>query len=95
MTSNLDAALAYARKGYPVFPCSENTKIPFKNTNGSKDATTDLDKITEWWSKFPNANIAMLTGSISGLYVVDIDVPASELMPRLPQTWTARTRNGG
>ena len=95
MTSNLDAALAYARKGYPVFPCSENTKIPFKNTNGSKDATTDFDKITEWWSKFPNANIAMLTGSISGLYVVDIDVPASELMPRLPQTWTARTRNGG
>ena len=94
-TTNLDAALDYARKGYPVFPCSENTKIPFKNTNGSKDATTDLDKITEWWTKFPNANIAMATGSISGLYVVDIDVPASELMPRLPETWTARTRGGG
>ena len=93
--SNLEAALDYASKGYPVFPCSENTKIPFKHTNGSKDATTDIDRITEWWTRFPNANIAMATGSISGLYAVDIDAPASELMPRLPETWTARTRGGG
>lgn len=94
-TSNLEAALDYARNGYPVFPCSENTKIPFAQTNGSKDATTDIVKITEWWTKFPNANVAMATGAASGLYVVDIDAPSSELMPRLPETWTARTRNGG
>ena len=93
--TNLEAALDYASNGYPVFPCSENTKIPFAQTNGSKDATTDIVKITEWWTKFPNANVAMATGSASGLYVVDIDAPSRELMPRLPETWTARTRGGG
>jgi hypothetical protein len=95
MVTPLDAALHYAERGYPVFPCSPNSKVPFARTNGSKDATTDEATIRRWWESAPTANVAIATGSVSGLYVVDVDVPSSEVMPLLPTTWTARTRGGG
>jgi hypothetical protein len=95
MVTPLDAALAYAERGYPVFPCSPNTKVPFARTNGCKDATTDEATIRRWWDSAPTANVAIATGSVSGLYVVDVDVVSSEVMPLLPTTWTARTRGGG
>jgi hypothetical protein len=38
---------------------------------GHNDATTDLKKINEWWSKFPNSNIGVRTGD--GLVVLDVD----------------------
>jgi hypothetical protein len=95
MITPLDAALAYAERGYPVFPCSPNTKVPFARTNGCKDATTDEATIRKWWESAPTANVAIATGSVSGIYVVDVDVVSSEVMPLLPTTWTARTRGGG
>ncbi len=91
----LDAALWYASRGYAVFPCSPLTKVPFDHSGGSRDATTDETKIREWWTRTPTANVAIATGAASGLHVVDVDAPASDVMPRLPLTWIARTRAGG
>jgi hypothetical protein len=91
----LEAALWYAERGLAVFPCSPGTKIPFAGTSGCKDATTDEAVIRSWWEKTPTANVAIATGSASGIYVVDIDAASSEIMPRLPETWIARTRGGG
>lgn len=65
-----EAALDYARKGFPVFPC--NGKVPYTQ-RGCKDATTDLATIESWWNLHPNANIGMATGAASGIMVVDID----------------------
>lgn len=91
----LEAALWYASCGYAVFPCSPLSKIPFGESAGSKDATTDEAKIREWWTRTPTANVAIATGAISGLHVIDIDAPSSDVMPRLDTTWIARTRAGG
>jgi hypothetical protein len=91
----LDAALWYASRGYAVFPCSPLTKVPFDHSGGSRDATTDETRIREWWTRTPTANVAIATGAASGLHVVDVDAPASDVMPRLPLTWIARTRAGG
>ncbi len=70
-TTMLDAALHYATLGYRVFPCRPNAKVPATN-HGLKDATDDLDTITGWWTKQPDANIGLLT---TGLVVVDFDDP--------------------
>lgn len=91
----LDAALHYAERGYAVFPCSPGSKMPFKGSNGSKDATTDEAQIRAWWTASPMANVAIATGRASGIYVVDIDAESDPIMARLPQTWIARTRGGG
>jgi hypothetical protein len=66
------AALWYAAHGIPVFPCKPRGKEPL-TAHGFKDATTDAAVITEWWRMWPNANIAVPTGSVSGLLVLDLD----------------------
>ena len=46
LVSMLEAALEYADKGLPVFPCQAKGKKPVTE-NGFKDATTDRDRIIE------------------------------------------------
>src|SRR5205807_3944094 len=79
-------------------------KVPFKNSNGHKDATTDVEKIKTWWQKHPTANIGLATGNISGLIVLDVDpqhgghASFKELEKRygqLPLTRMSRTAHGG
>jgi putative DNA primase/helicase len=38
--------------------------------NGLNDATTDIQSITMWWSKMPDANIGLATGKQSNLVVL-------------------------
>lgn len=38
-----------------------------------KAATTDLKIIAEWWGRWPNANIGVVTGKQNGFFGVDID----------------------
>lgn len=72
----IDWALAAAARGWPVLPL--NGKVP-RNDNGSRGATKSVPKIREWWSRWPDANIGIATGSASGLVVIDIDGPDGEL----------------
>ena len=73
MTSNpaLARALAYARRGWPVFPCHPGEKIP-ATTHGYHDATTDPGQITTWFTRRPGCNLAIATGH-PGPDVLDVD----------------------
>lgn len=68
------AALDYAARGFPVFPCDPATKRPF-TPKGFKDASTDADVIRSWWASRPTAMIAMPTGEAIGAWVLDVDDP--------------------
>jgi hypothetical protein len=67
----LEAALAYARTGWPVFPCRPESKEP-ATRNGFYDATTSEWQIRRWWHKEPGRNVAIATGA-PGPDVVDVD----------------------
>lgn len=69
----LDIALDYAKRGWHVFPVTQN-KIPFPGTHGHKEASCDENKVRALWNKFPNANVAIATGKKSGFFVLDVDV---------------------
>jgi len=95
------AALAYAGRGVPVFPCEPGAKRPLTR-NGHWDATTDRRTIERWWGRQPCANIGLPTGKKSGIVVLDVDVEDGglESLARLeravaPVPKTARTRTGG
>src|SRR5215469_7207368 len=63
--------MAYARYGWPVFPCQPGSKLP-ATRHGFLDATTDPDKVAWWWERQPDANVAIATGQ-PGPDVLDID----------------------
>jgi hypothetical protein len=67
----LDAALWYARHGFPVYPTKN--KRPIYRNIGCYGATTDPKKITKWYTEHPDAQIAIPTGSNTRLFVLDLD----------------------
>jgi putative DNA primase/helicase len=72
--------------------------------NGLQDATTDEGLIRRWFGRWPNANIGIRTGSVSGFVVLDVDPRhgGAEALRRLerahgalPDTIEALTGGGG
>jgi hypothetical protein len=72
--------------------------------HGVKNATRDIEVISEWWLKNPKANIGIATGDETNLLVVDIDADhgGNETVQDLaaqgfafPDTVTATTGGGG
>lgn len=72
----LTAALAYAKRGWGVFPLFG--KRPYPGTHGYLDATTDETIIRRWWKKWPDANVAIACSSVNGPIVIDIDGASGE-----------------
>lgn len=68
----LSAALGYAERGWRVFPLVPRDKAPMTKT-GFKEATTNRNRILEWWQLFPDANIGLATGD--PFDVLDLDGP--------------------
>lgn len=111
-----EAALEYAAFGlavFPVIPPMENGeksagKKPYIS-NWQKEATSNKEKITEWWTKWPAANIGIATGRKSqGLVVIDLDIDDNKGINgyetlkewqnehgELPETWQSITGRGG
>jgi len=72
--TTIEHALAYARMGWAVFPLAPGTKIPIAGSGGFKDATSDINAVTAWWTVTPDANIGIATGKASGFWVIDVDM---------------------
>lgn len=110
-------ALRYAKQGYQIIPlhtplkdgscscgkpdCGSVGKHP-RTPQGLKDASTDPDQINQWWTYWPDANIGIVAGAISGIIVLDVDEGGEETLQRLqdqhgplPETITALTGGGG
>jgi hypothetical protein len=113
----LDVALAYARRGRQVLPlhtptadgcscddgpdCASPGKHP--RVTWPPDKHADPTQVARWWRLWPDANVGIVTGSVSDLLVVDVDPrhggfdSLAELYRRyqLADTATVRTGSGG
>jgi hypothetical protein len=79
----LRQALACAARGVPVFPCQPGKKTP-ATRHGYLDATTDPNRIRDWFDRHPDCNLAVATGA-PGPDVLDVDErgPAGNGFPAL------------
>lgn len=110
-----EAALGYAHRGWRVFPlhgivngtctcgrsdCSSAGKHPLVR-RGLYEATTDSKQIQSWWRRWRSANVGIATGAVSGIVVIDVDLPAAFaslarlIEAKLPTTLTGFTGGGG
>ena len=81
--------------GYSIIPVGKDKKplIPSWKTYQKRHATDE--EVEVWWKKWPNANIGIVTGEISGITVVDVDVYKGGTISKFPETFTVKTGNGG
>lgn len=110
----------FAKRGMSIFPCHTieegrctchtTCPSPGKHPNGSLvphgvlEATTDLQTVDQWWALFPDANIGLATGAVSGVTVIDIDPDKGgedawsnleNVFETVENTWWVETGSGG
>lgn len=92
-------ALEYAVRGYSIMPLARDKKPLLSSWKQYQTTPADEEQITKWWEKWPDANVGIITGKISGLSVVDIDTTGGDkkIVPlsKFPQTLTVATPSGG
>ena len=110
----LRAALSYVRRGWSVFPCRSGDKRPDAELLPVVDgrptwapfqsAAPTEAQARGWWTRRPTANIAVVTGAVSGVVVLDLDAKpgganGADTLRRagldVPLTRAVRTPSGG
>jgi hypothetical protein len=82
----LEAALAYLEHGFSIFPCGEKSKKPRVDWTEYQNRKPTVEEVTQWWTQWPKSNIAIVTGRISGIVVVDVDPKHGGKSDGLPAT---------
>lgn len=88
----LKSALHYAELGFSVFPVARDKK-PLVVWQKYQKERASKEQIEEWYARFPNANVGVITGAISGIVVVDVDTMEKIDKPLSP-TAVSRTGRG-
>jgi hypothetical protein len=74
MVSMLESALFYLEKlGYSIIPIDQE-KIARIKWDPYKENKPTREEVVSWWSKWPDANIGIVTGKVSGIIVFDLDL---------------------
>jgi thymidine kinase len=95
----LGAALDYQERGFSIIPIRPD-KRPYIKWEEFQKRRATKQEITAWWNKWPTAMIGIVTGSISGIVVIDIDEPQGhdEIQKYIPDSLvvpTSQTSGGG
>ena len=96
-------ALKYLEKGFSIIPIKKEDKSPFiPSWLEFNDRKPTAEEVSSWWDIYPEANIGIITGRISGISVLDVDwnekgntESGLAYHNDLPKTLTARSGSGG
>lgn len=98
------AALDYARRGWSVVPLAPRDKKPLVMWSEYQQRRAAAAEISDWFGRWPLANVGVVTGAISGLVVLDVDprhggdgslLALERTHGGLPETVEALTGGGG
>lgn len=99
MSELLNAALAYQRDGFSVIPIQAREKKPLISWEEYQNRRATEEEINAWWAKWPEANVGLVTGAVSGLVVIDLDTVEAkdklkDLVPGFDFSAVPRSRTG-
>ena len=69
----LAAALSYLARGWSVLPLRPRDKRPIRSWQEWQHARPSEPEVRAWFTAWPDANLGIVTGAISGLLVLDVD----------------------
>lgn len=106
--SQIKTAIDFCRaNNYSFFPINSVTKKPCVDWKDYQTRLPTYEEVAEWIRVFPNMSIAIVTGRISNLIVVDLDRPDGvgesdatwiekiKSQVDLPHTFTVKSWGGG
>jgi hypothetical protein len=92
------AALEYAARGWEVFPAPPGEKKSHKSAEHSGGVkwgkTVNPKIISEDFRKWSNANVAIVTGAVSGIFVIEADTPKGHGVDGLASIKALEARHG-
>lgn len=96
--THFEHALEYLERGWSIIPIKPGSKLPVIPSWRQYQKTKPTgDEVRRWWEQYPDANIALICGAISGVIVVDVDTHHGGVTDglELPPTLVAKTGGGG
>jgi len=98
MNHKQQQALKYLSIGFSIVPVPRGQKYPNINWKEYQARKPTIEEVTEWFSDEGN-DIAIVTGKVSNLIVLDLDSDENNKLPELPgsvpPTATVKTGGGG
>lgn len=112
----LDQAIGYCKRGWSIIPihevikgictcnskdCRDPGKHPRVKWKEYQDRVPTEEEICKWWKKWPDSNIGLITGKVSGVIALDIDKKGGgedtiqEMGLVILDTLTSKTGGGG
>jgi hypothetical protein len=104
LSDKAEIAQRYLVRGWSVLPLRAGDKRPLIVWESLQTTRASAEQVTDWFKRWPDANIGIVTGEISNLVVLDIDpkhggdASLSRLerqLGPLPATIEATTGGGG
>jgi hypothetical protein len=88
----------YLKYGYSLIPINGEKK-PYIYWKSFQYKKANIEDVFDWYDKFTDVNIGIVTGNISKLAVIDVDdlnlLPElKEFLPEIRKTTRVRTRRG-
>lgn len=87
-------ALVYLKRGFSVIPVGKDKKPMFSWEKYQTQRPTE-DELANWFFEKNPAGIAIVTGAISGIVVLDVEVDGDTSGLDIPATLTAKTGGSG
>ena len=79
MTSKAKIAEWFVKSGFTVIPLEVGGKRPRVGWQQYQESGVDEEQVNEWWSRWPDANVGVLTGfNDHRVIVVDADTPEAQ-----------------
>jgi hypothetical protein len=71
--AKLPVVMYLASRGYCIVPLNPGTKIPMVKWKIYQTICSTEKELINWWGQWPNADIGIITGPVSGIMVLDYD----------------------
>lgn len=92
-----ETAFEYERRGWSVIQLKKGDKAPRFDWQEFQSRRATPEELNQWWSEYPNGNVGIVCGGVSGIVVIDIDdmeKADKRILTQMPTGYQVQTGGG-